>query len=110
MDVLHTFWDSNTQASYAGLVKVANDAKIVLLASDTASLRLGASAALVIAEREIGAAAGRQVVRILRGTKPGTITPEVLSVAQTQVNLVAAKLQGLSLSDALMKTAVVIVK
>ncbi len=110
VDVLHTFWDSNTQASYAGLVKVANDAKIVLLASDTASLRLGASAALVIAEREIGAAAGRQVVRILRGTKPGTITPEVLSVAQTQVNLVAAKLQGLSLSDALMKTAVVIVK
>ena len=64
----------------------------------------------MIAEREVGAAAGRQVVRILRGAKPGTIAPEVLSVAQTQVNLAAAKLQGLSLSDALMKTAVVIVK
>lgn len=110
VDVIHTFWDSHTQVAYPGLVKVANDAKIALLAADTASVQAGALAAVVLPEREVGAAAGRQVVRILRGAKPGSIAPEVISRPQVQINLVAAKKQGVSLSDTLLKTAVAVVK
>jgi putative ABC transport system substrate-binding protein len=110
VDALHTFWDSHTQAAYPGLVKVANDAKIALLAADTASVQAGALAALVVSERDVGAAAGRQVIRILRGTKPGSIAPEVVSRPQIQLNLVAAKKQGVSLSESLLKNATVIVK
>ena len=110
VDAMHTFWDSHTQAAYPGLVKVANDSKTALLAADTAGVQAGALAALVVTEREVGAAAGRQVVRILRGVKPGSIAPEVLSRPQVQINLVAAKKQGVSLPDSLLKTATVIVK
>lgn len=110
VDALHTFWDSHTQAAYPGLVKVANDAKIALLATDTASVQAGALAALVVSERDVGAAAGRQVIRILRGTKPGSIAPEVISRPQIQLNLVAAKKQGVSLSESLLKNSTVIVK
>ena len=110
VDVLHTFWDSHTQAAYPGLVKVANDAKIPLLAADTASVQAGALAAFVMTEREVGAAAGRQAIRILRGTKPGAIAPEVLSKPQLQLNLAAAKKQGVTLPEALLKGAVIIVK
>jgi putative ABC transport system substrate-binding protein len=110
VDAIHTFWDAQTQAAYPGVVKVANDAKIALLAADTASVQAGALAALVLPEREVGAAAGRQVVRILRGVKPGAIAPEVISRPQIQVNLVAAKKQDVSLSETLLKTAVVVVK
>ena len=110
VDALHTFWDSHTQAAYPGLVKVANDAKIALLAADTASVQAGALAALVVTERDVGAAAGRQVIRILRGTKPGSIAPEVVSRPQIQLNLVAAKKQGVSLSESVLKNATVLVK
>lgn len=110
VDVIHTFWDSHTKVAYPGLVKVANDAKIALLAADTASVQAGALAALVLPEREVGAAAGRQVVRILRGARPGSIAPEIINRPQVQINLVAAKKQGMSLSDTLLKTAVAVVK
>jgi len=110
VDAMHTFWDSHTQAAYPGLVKVANDSKTALLAADTAGVQAGALAALVVSERDVGAAAGRQVIRILRGTKPGSIAPEVIGKPQVQINLVAAKKQGISLPDALLKTATVIVK
>jgi putative ABC transport system substrate-binding protein len=110
VDVIHTFWDSHTQAAYPGLVRVANDAKIALLAADTASVQAGALAALVLPEREVGAAAGRQVIRILRGAKPGAIAPEVISRPQVQINLVAAKKQGVNVPEALLKTAVAVVK
>ena len=110
VDAIHTFWDAQTQAAYPGVVKVANDAKIALLAADTASVQAGALAALVLPEREVGAAAGRQVVRILRGVKPGAMAPEVISRPQIQVNLVAAKKQDVNLSETLLKTAVVVVK
>jgi hypothetical protein len=65
---------------------------------------------LVACKRDVGAAAGRQVVRILRGTKPGSIAPEVISRPQIQLNLVAAKKQGVSLSESLLKNSTVIVK
>jgi putative tryptophan/tyrosine transport system substrate-binding protein len=110
VDAMHTFWDSHTQAAYPGLVKVANDSKIALLAADTVSVQAGALAALVVTERDVGATAGRQVIRILRGTKPGAIAPEVVSRPQVQINLVAAKKQGVSLPDSLLKTTTVIVK
>jgi len=110
VDAMHTFWDTHTHAAYPGLVKVANDSKMALLAADTVSVQAGALAALVITERDVGAAAGRQVIRILRGTKPGSIAPEVMSRPQVQINLVAAKKQGVSLPDSLLKTATVIVK
>ena len=110
VDAMHTFWDSHTQAAYPGLVKVANDSKIALLAADTLSVQAGALAALVVTERDVGVAAGRQVVRILRGAKPGAIAPETISRPQIQINLVAAKKQGVSLSESLLKSATVIVK
>ncbi|MEI8400446.1 MAG: ABC transporter substrate binding protein [Alcaligenaceae bacterium] len=110
VDVMHTFWDSHTQAAYPGLVKVANDAKIALFAADTANVQAGALAAMVVSERDVGAAAGRQVIRILRGTKPGSIAPEVISRPQVQINLAAAKKQGVTLPDSLLKSATVIVK
>ena len=110
VDAMHTFWDSHTQAAYPGLVKVANDSKTALLAADTAGVQAGALAALVVSERDVGAAAGRLVIRILRGTKPGSIAPEVIGKPQVQINLVAAKKQGVTLPDSLLKTATVIVK
>ncbi len=109
VDVIFTFADLAVNQSYPALVKVANDAKIPLIASDAASVRLGASAALVVLDRELGAQAGRMVIRILRGTRAGSIAPE-FARPQLMLNLRSAKKQGVEFSDATLKSAGEILK
>ncbi|MDF5921798.1 ABC transporter substrate binding protein [Pseudomonas aeruginosa] len=65
--------DNNVVSAYEALVKVGNDAKIPLIASDTDSVKRGAIAALGINYKEMGKQTGRMVVRILKGEKPGEI-------------------------------------
>jgi putative ABC transport system substrate-binding protein len=109
VDVIFTFADPAVTQSYAALVKVANDARIPLIASDAASVRQGASGALVVLDRELGVQAGRMVVRILRGTRAGTIAPE-FARPQLILNLRSAKKQGVEFSEVTLKSAGEILK
>jgi putative ABC transport system substrate-binding protein len=81
-----------------------------LLASDVAQVRLGAVAALDITGRDLGLAAGRLTLRILRGVKPGTIPTEVMQKPPLYLNAQAAQRQGVVLSDALLKSASQVLK
>jgi putative ABC transport system substrate-binding protein len=109
VDVFFTFADPNVSQSYAALIKVANDAKIPLIATDARSVRLGATAALVVLDRELGLQAGRMVVKILRGARAGSLAPEVAR-PQLILNTVAATKQGVGLTDAALKSAGEILK
>src|SRR5256885_1116950 len=71
VDVIYTNTDNNVVSAYESLVKVGQDAKIPLVASDTDSVKRGAVAALGINYRDLGEQTGRMVVRILKGEKPG---------------------------------------
>ena len=53
---------------------------------------------------------GKVVVRILKGEKPGAIASETSSKLELYVNPGAAAKQGVTLSDALIKSAAVVVK
>jgi putative ABC transport system substrate-binding protein len=77
VDVIYTNTDNNVVSAYESLVKVGQDAKIPLVASDTDSVKRGAVAAYGINYRDLGEQTGRMVVRILKGEKPGDIKPEV---------------------------------
>ncbi|KAF1054132.1 MAG: hypothetical protein GAK43_01052 [Stenotrophomonas maltophilia] len=110
VDVIYTNTDNNVVSAYESLVKVGNDAKIPLIASDTDSVKRGAIAALGMDYHEIGLQAGRIVVRILKGEKPGDIKPETSDNLQLFVNPGAAKKQGVTLSDDLLKSAKEIIK
>ncbi len=76
VDVIYTNTDNNVVSAYEALVKVGQEAKIPLVASDTDSVKRGAIAALGINYRDLGEQTGRMVVRILKGEKPGDIKPE----------------------------------
>ena len=67
VDAIYTNTDNNVVSAYEALVKVGNDAKIPLIASDTDSVKRGAIAALGINYKEMGKQTGRMVVRILKG-------------------------------------------
>ncbi|MCL2658672.1 MAG: ABC transporter substrate-binding protein [Betaproteobacteria bacterium] len=110
VDVIYTNTDNNVVSAYESLVKVGNDSKIPLVASDTDSVRRGAIAALGVNYYEIGKQAGRMVVRILDGEKPGTIKPETSDKLELFVNPGAAQKQGVTLPETLIKSAKEVVK
>jgi len=110
VDVIYTNTDNNVVSAYESLVKVGNDAKIPLVASDTDSVKRGAIAALGIDYHDLGVQTGKIVVRILKGEKPGAIPSETSSNLRLFVNPGAAAKQGVSLSDALLKSAAEVIK
>ena len=110
VDVIYTNTDNNVVSAYEALVKVGQEAKLPLVASDTDSVKRGAIAAFGINYRDLGEQTGRMVVRILKGEKPGDIKPEVSTKLELFVNPGAAEKQGVKLSDALVKSAAQVVQ
>lgn len=110
VDAIYTNTDNNVVSAYEALVKVGNDRKIPLIASDTDSVKRGAIAALGVNYRDLGRQTGRLVVRILEGEAPGEIKPETSDNLQLFLNETAAKKQGVTLSEELLKTASEIIR
>ena len=82
---------------------VAN--KIPLLASDTDTVKRGASAALGVNYHDMGMQAGKIVTRILKGEKPGTIATQKMEKLDLFVNPKAAESQGFTIPEELVKSA-----
>ncbi|MDR2127961.1 MAG: ABC transporter substrate-binding protein [Burkholderiaceae bacterium] len=110
VDVIYTNTDNNVVSAYEALVKVGNDAKVPLVASDTDSVKRGAIAALGVDYKELGRETGRQVARILKGEKPGSIPVYTSVNLQLFVNPAAAKAQGVRLGEAFIQSATQVIQ
>jgi putative ABC transport system substrate-binding protein len=58
----------------------------------------------------MGRQTGRMVARILKGELPGAIRPETSDKLELFINLGAARKQGVSLSEELVKSAKEVIK
>ncbi|KVN36076.1 ABC transporter substrate-binding protein [Burkholderia pyrrocinia] len=110
VDVIYTNTDNNVVSAYEALVKVANEAKIPLVAGDTDSVKRGGIAALGINYGDLGRQTGKVVARILKGEKPGAIASETSSNLELFVNTGAAAKQGATLAPDLVKEAKTVIK
>ena len=110
IDVMYTTTDNNVVSAYEALVKVGNDAKIPLVASDTDSVKRGAIAALGVNYYDLGRQTGKVVGRILKGEKPGDIPSATSSKLELFVNTAAAQKQGVTLSPELVSSAKTVIK
>ncbi|ONN66814.1 ABC transporter substrate-binding protein [Herbaspirillum sp. VT-16-41] len=110
VDVIYTNTDNNVVSAYEALVKVGNDAKIPLVASDTDSVKRGAIAALGVNYYDLGRQTGKVVGRILKGEKPGDIASATSSKLELFVNTAAAHKQGVTLSPELVNSAKTVIK
>ncbi|RUS67575.1 hypothetical protein CUZ56_00049 [Saezia sanguinis] len=110
VDVFYSNTDNNVVSAYEALVKVGQDAKIPVIASDTPSVQRGAVAALGVDYKELGRQTGRVVLRILNGEKPGDIKPQTSDKIQLHLNPDAAQKQGVTLSEDLLKDATEIIR
>ncbi|HZG20403.1 MAG TPA: ABC transporter substrate-binding protein [Herbaspirillum sp.] len=110
VDVIYTNTDNNVVSAYEALVKVGNDAKIPLVASDTDSVKRGAIAALGVNYYDLGRQTGKVVGRILKGEKPGDIPSATSSKLELFVNTAAAQKQGVTLAPELVNSAKTVIK
>ena len=110
VDVIYAPTDNNVMSAFEGIVKVAQQAKIPVVAADTDAVKRGAVAALGLNYYDIGQQTGKIVVRILQGQAPGTIASQTSKTFELHVNPGAALKQGVTLSDELLKSAQVVVK
>jgi len=110
VDVMYTSTDNNVVSAYEAMVKVGVDAKLPLIAADSDSVKRGAIASLGVNYFDMGVQAGQQVVRILRGEKPGQMASETSARLELYVNPKAASAQGVTLSEALIRSAAYVVE
>jgi putative ABC transport system substrate-binding protein len=109
-DVIYAPTDNNVMSAFEGIVKVAQQAKLPVVSADTDTVKRGAVAALGLNYYDLGRQTGKLVVRILNGEAPGTMASQVSDTFELHVNPEAARRQGVTLSDELMKTAKVVAK
>lgn len=110
VDAIYTNTDNNVVSAYEALVKVGDSAKIPLIASDTDSVKRGAIAALGVNYYDLGVQTGKVVIQILKGAKPGDIASQTSDKLELYVNPTAAKKQGVTLTEAFVKSATKVVE
>lgn len=109
-DVIYAPTDNNVMSALEGIVKIAQQAKLPLIAADTGAVKRGAVAALGMNYYDLGRQTGKLVVRVLNGEAPGAIASQTSETLELHVNPEAARKQGVTLPDDLLKTAKVVVK
>jgi putative ABC transport system substrate-binding protein len=108
-DVIYAPTDNNVMSAFEGIVKVAEQTKLPVIAADTSAVKRGAAAAIGLNYYDLGRQTGKIVVRILKGEAPGGIAIQTSTRLELFVNPDAARKQGLTLSDELIKSAKTVV-
>lgn len=109
-DVIYAPTDNNVMSAFEGIVKVAQQAKLPIVAADTDGVKRGAVAGLGLNYYDLGRQTGKIVVRILKGEAPGKIPSQLSTTFELHVNPAAAQKQGVTLPEDLVKSAKVVVK
>lgn len=110
VDVIYAPTDNNVMSAFEGIAKVAQQARLPVIAADTDAVKRGAVAALGLNYYDLGRQTGKLVVRILKGESPGKMASQVSNTFELHVNPGAALKQGVTLSDELVKSAKLVVK
>ncbi|MEP6501712.1 MAG: ABC transporter substrate-binding protein [Betaproteobacteria bacterium] len=105
VDLIYAPTDNTVSSAFPAIAKVASDSKLPLFAGDNAMVKQGAAIGLGVNYLNLGHQAGQIVVRILKGEAPGTIESQTSPNLELYVNADAAKAQGLTLPESLLKRA-----
>ena len=103
VQALHILDDPTAVSAWDAIVKVCNEKKIPLFASDVESVPKGAIAAYGVNFFSIGYSAGKKAARILKGVEPGSIPWGRVENLFLVVSEKAAKEQGVIIPPALLK-------
>lgn len=105
VDVIYTPTDNNVLSAYEALAKVAKEAKIPLIGSNTDTVERGAIAALGVNYHDLGVETGKITARILKGEKAGEIGVYTAQNLDLYVSPKHAKEQGITLPQSVLDRA-----
>lgn len=105
-DAVYVPLDNTVVSAFESLVKVCAENKLPLFSSDNESVSKGAIAALAVDYYAMGKQTAAMTKKILDGAKPATMPVEALKNLDVHLNLKAAKDQGVTLPEAVVKSAV----
>jgi len=102
--------DNTVASSVAAIIKVANSAKIPVVAAEKGMVEGGSLATLGISYSDLGYQAGLMAIKILKGEKPANIKVETAKDLQLIINQKEADAIGLKIPDSIMKKAQEVIK
>jgi len=105
-DAIYIGLDNTVVSAFESLVKVCEESKLPLFSSDNESVAKGAIAALAIDYYAMGKQTAAMAKKIMDGAKPATMPVESLKNLDVHLNLKAAKAQGVTVPDDVVKKAV----
>ena len=98
--------DNTVVSALEAVIKIGREAKIPVYSADTDSVGRGTVASLGFDYYDVGRQTGQQVVRVLRGEKPGAIAVERVQKLNLFLNLDAAAAMGVAVPEAMRQRAV----
>lgn len=105
VDAIYIPQDNTVVSSLAGVVMLATQFEIPVIAPDPEGVKIGALATVGFSHHEEGLACGEIVVRILQGEKPGDITVSLPKKKDVYINLRIAKALGVNIPREFLKEA-----
>jgi putative ABC transport system substrate-binding protein len=106
VDAIYIGLDNTVVSAFESLVKVCEESKLPLFSSDNESVAKGAIAALAIDYYAMGKQTAAMAKKIMDGAKPATMPVESLKNLDVHLNLKAAKAQGVTVPEEVVKKAV----
>ena len=109
-DAIYVPTDNTVVTALEALIQVGRENKLPVIAGDIDSVPRGAIAALGFDYRDVGRQTGRMVARVLRGEMPGDLPVEFAQTLELAVNPAAAAAMGVTLPEALVARADIVVR
>ena len=109
-DAIYVPTDNTVVTALEALVQVGRENRLPVIAGDIDSVPRGAIAALGFDYLDVGRQTGRMVARVLRGAQPGDMPVEFAQTLELAVNPAAAEAMGVTLPEAVMARADIVVR
>ena len=109
-DAIYVQTDNTVVTALEALVQVGRENRLPVIAGDIDSVPRGAIAALGFDYLDVGRQTGRMVARVLRGEQPGDMPVEFAQTLELAVNPAAAEAMGVTLPEAVMARADIVVR
>lgn len=108
VDAIYVPTDNTVVSAAAAVVKVAQQAKLPIIAGESSVVQAGGTATIGIDYYKLGRQTGEMAIRVLKGEKPATMPVESQKEFSVVVNQKAAQAIGLTLPQSLLSKAEVL--
>lgn len=110
VDAIYVPTDNTVVSAVAGVIKVAEEHKIPVLAGESNTVEAGAVGTIGIDYKKLGYQTGEMAIRVLKGAKPQDMPIEKQKELNIVLNAKAAQAMGVTIPEDLQKQASKVIK